>query len=252
MARPITWQPLIDFDYLMSMLPEWRSAFANAEPYPHLVIDNFIDLALVRALVDEIPNYRELKNSKDAWETLDSGKAAQFKKDFLSMELRAGRLTRQMYWELNSAEFIVFLQQLTGIAGLLPDPYLLGGGIHETRRDGYLVLHADFNKQKETGLDRRLNIIVYLNETWPADYGGALQLWERDQSRCVKTVEPVAGRAVLFATEPDTWHGHPEPLRCPEEESRKSLALYYYSRTRDGVEVPAEKTLWFDSAADQR
>lgn len=194
-----------------------------------------------------MPENAQYKPRKDLGDLLASGNPAQFKKDFLSMEMLAGRTTRQLYWELNSADFMAFLQQLTGIDYLLPDPYLFGGGIHETRAGGYLLLHADFNKQKELGLDRRLNIIIYLNEAWQDGYGGLLQLWHRDQSACSKAVRPLAGRAVIFATESDTWHGHPEPLTTPDGVTRKSIALYYYSRARDGLDVPAQKTVWLDT-----
>lgn len=249
-TREIVWPQIIDVAALSSQVDALKASFLNAEPFPHIVLDNFLSTEWVNALVNEIPSYRDYKQKMDVWGELDSGKAAQFKKDYLSMEIRAGRLTRQLYWELNSSEFLQLLERITGIESLLPDPYLFGGGIHETRPGGYLLLHADFNKQKETGLDRRLNIILYLNEQWEEAYGGALQLWARDQSGCVKEVMPLAGRAVIFATEKDTWHGHPEPLCCPEDDTRKSFALYYYTRKRDGEEVPQHQTLWFDPDTD--
>lgn len=242
----ITWSPLLDYQRLTSIASSERELFRSAAPFPHIVIDNFITKDLVGQLLAEIPENAQHKPRKDLGDMLVSGNPAQFKKDFLSMEMLAGRATRQLYWELNCADFMLFLQQLTGVDYLLPDPYLFGGGIHETRSGGYLVLHADFNKQKELGLDRRLNIIIYLNEEWQDSYGGFLQLWHRDQSACVKAVRPLAGRAVIFATEADTWHGHPEPLATPEGVTRKSIALYYYSRSRNGVEVPAKKTVWLE------
>lgn len=246
MTIEATWPVLLDYARLNALAERLSAAFIGASPYPHIVIDDFIDIDLVRQLVAEIPENSQYKPRKDVGDIMASGNPAQFKKDFLSMEIATGRLTRQLYWELNSEEFLGFLQKLTGIDYLLPDPYLFGGGIHETRTGGFLVLHADFNKQKELGLDRRLNIILYLNEEWPDDYGGLLQLWERDQSACVKAVRPLAGRAVIFATGPDTWHGHPEPLAAPEGLSRKSLALYYYTRKRDGIDVPTKTTVWID------
>jgi hypothetical protein len=42
---------------------------------------------------------------------------------------------------------------------------------------------------------------------------------------------------MVFGTTDFTYHGHPDPLRCPEGMSRKSLALYYFSNGRPSEEV---------------
>lgn len=237
--------PLLDYRRLQQVAREQATSFQTAEPFPHIQIDDFISPALVDAIVAEIPDYRQTKTNKDAWETLDDGSVAQYRKSFLSMEMRVGRITRQLYWELNSADFLAFLQQLTGIDALVPDPYLLGGGIHETQRGGYLMVHADFNKHPELKLDRRLNIIIYLNRDWPDEYGGHLELWDKPMQHCVKKIAPLAGRCVIFKTGRDTWHGHPHPLNCPEDRTRQSLALYYYSNGRPVEEGNEEHlTLW--------
>ncbi len=237
--------PLLDYEHLEQIARNRAQSFQAADPFPHIMIDNFLSPELVDAVVAEIPDYRKAKTNKDAWETLDDGSVAQYRKSFLSMEMRVGRLTRQLYWELNSADFLSFLQRLTGIEGLVPDPYLLGGGIHETQRGGYLMVHADFNKHPELKLDRRLNIIIYLNRDWPDEYGGHLELWDKPMQRCVQKIAPLAGRCVIFKTGRDTWHGHPHPLNCPEERTRQSLALYYYSNGRPVEEGNDEHlTLW--------
>jgi Rps23 Pro-64 3,4-dihydroxylase Tpa1-like proline 4-hydroxylase len=237
--------PLLDYANLEQIARNQAQSFQTADPFPHIMIDNFLSPELVDAVVSEIPDYRKAKTNKDAWETLGDGSVAQYRKSFLSMEMRVGRLTRQLYWELNSADFLSFLQKLTGIEGLVPDPYLLGGGIHETQRGGYLMVHADFNKHPELKLDRRLNIIIYLNRDWPDEYGGHLELWDKPMQHCVQKIAPLAGRCVIFKTGRDTWHGHPHPLNCPEDRTRQSLALYYYSNGRPVEEGNDEHlTLW--------
>jgi Rps23 Pro-64 3,4-dihydroxylase Tpa1-like proline 4-hydroxylase len=137
--------------------------------------------------------------------------------------------------QLNAAPFMAFLEKLTGIAGLIPDPHLRGGGLHEIRRGGALGVHADFNFYKRLNLYRRLNLLVYLNENWTEAWGGDLELWDRQGKRCVRRISPIFNRAVVFDTSNLSYHGHPNPLQCPEERSRKSLALYYYT-----VDAPAE------------
>ena len=161
------------------------------------------------------------------------------------MELRVGLPIRHFYWELNSAEFISFLQTLTGVSALIPDPYRAGGGLHESKAGGFLMVHADYNKQPETDLDRRLNIIVYLNKNWKESYGGDLELWTADMKTCVKKVAPLAGRAVIFSTGSDTYHGHPTPLTCPPDMSRKSISTFYYSNGRPvGESDRPHVTIW--------
>ena len=131
---------------------------------------------------------------------------------------------------------MAFLEKLTGIAGLIPDPHLRGGGLHEIRRGGSLGVHADFNFYKRLNLFRRLNLLLYLNENWSEEWGGHLELWDRTGKRCMQRIAPIFNRAVIFDTSNFSYHGHPHPLECPDNRSRKSLALYYYT-----VEAPADE-----------
>ena len=139
---------------------------------------------------------------------------------------------------LNSQPFLEFLQQLTGIKEtLIPDPYFEGGGFHEIKPGGYFKMHVDFHKHKLTKLDRRLNILVYLNEDWKEEYGGHFELWERDMSKCVTRILPQFNRLAMFSTTDFSWHGLPDPLTCPPDRSRRSIALYYYTNGRPEGEV---------------
>src|SRR5204863_6284010 len=132
------------------------------------------------------------------------------------------------------------------IEGLIPDPYLFGGGLHQIERGGVLSVHADYNFHPVMHVDRRLNLLVYLNESWDPSWGGDLELWDRDMRRAVKTIEPVAGRCVIFGTTDFSYHGHPDPLTCPPEVTRRSLALYYYTNGRPAHEVdPSRNTTKF-------
>jgi len=100
-----------------------------------------------------------------------------------------------------------------------------------------LAIHADFNRHRAYSLDRRLNLLLYLNKDWREEYGGHLQLWNRDMTRCEAKVLPVFNRVMIFSTTDFTYHGHPDPLQCPEGMTRKSLALYYFSNGRPAEEV---------------
>jgi hypothetical protein len=158
-----------------------------------------------------------------------------------------GDATRHLLNELNSAAFIDFLEELTGIRGLVPDPHLEGGGMHQIVRGGHLNVHVDFNRHPRTGLGRRLNALIYLNRDWKDEYGGALELWSTDGSRCERRIPPLFNRLVVFSTTESSYHGHPTPLSCPPEMTRKSLALYYYSlpvAAQNGPGADAHNTVW--------
>jgi len=142
---------------------------------------------------------------------------------------------------LNSEPFLEFLQNLTGIKEkLVPDPYLEGGGYHQIKSGGFLKVHVDFHKHRDMQLDRRINVLVYLNEDWPEEYGGHFELWERDMSACAVKVAPLFNRLVVFSTTDYSWHGHPDALTCPPDRSRRSLALYYYTNGRPADEIKPE------------
>lgn len=130
------------------------------------------------------------------------------------------------------------MQQLTSIEeALVSDPHFCGGGLHEIKSGGLLKIHADFCRHGETGLDRRINLLIYLNKNWDEEFGGHLQLWDKEMRACAKKILPVFNRVVIFNTTDFTFHGHPDPVTCPPGRSRKSLALYYYSNGRPKHEL---------------
>ena len=233
---------LLDYARLQKIAEMEHKTFINAEPFPHLVIDNFLSSESVNLLVNDYQMPKDRIKQDDNSELFSDGSLAQFRKDWLSMEIRSGIHVRRFFWELNSANFLVFLQQLTGIGSLIPDPYRAGGGLHETRSGGFLMVHADYNRQPETDLHRRLNVIIYLNQDWQPEWGGDLELWTPDMKHCVKKVAPLAGRAVIFNTRTDTLHGHPHPLQCPANRVRKSISAFYYTNGESDSEP--HMTIW--------
>lgn len=205
-------------------------------PFPHIVLDDFLDPGFLRAVAAEFPD----KGNQECFMREQERLKFQFRPDQCE-----GPLTRMLFAELNSRAFLSFLAGLTGIEGLIPDPYHAGAGLHETRRGGHLSIHADFPRHKEMGVIRRLNLLIYLNEDWQDDYGGALELWDKRMKAAVQRISPVFGRAVIFSTERDTFHGHPDPLLCPEDRSRRSIATYYYTAGAEQDQGLIERTTDF-------
>ena len=236
---------LFDEDRLQSLAARHREEYATASPFPHVVIDDFLTTDICDRLLAEFPRREDIDWLK--FERHHSKKLAT------KGDRQFGDYTRQVLLEFNTALCLRFLEALTGIEGLLPDPHYEGGGLHQIERGGFLKVHTDFNYHNKLKLDRRINLIVYLNRDWQEEYGGHLELWARDMSRCVRRVLPVYNRCVVFSTTDWSFHGHPERLTCPPEQTRKSLALYYYSNGRPQEErSAAHGTLWQESKPASR
>ena len=137
---------------------------------------------------------------------------------------------------MKTSTFVTFLQDLSGINNLIPDPHYRGAGIHVTGQGGGLDVHADFNRYTRFGLDRRVNTLLYLNHDWPDAYGGHFELWPRNMSGCAGRVAPLFNRFVAFSTTDFSYHGHPSRMRLPAGRMRRSLALYYYTNGRPANE----------------
>ena len=211
-----------DRDQLLSIADGKSDAYASARPFPHVVIDDLLPEEVLEEVLAEFPSPEQAD-----WFAFDSPLERKLAtKDDAAM----GEATRHVLAELNSAAFVDFLERLTGIDGLVPDPHFVGGGLHQIERGGHLKVHADFNRHPRTSLERRLNLLVYLNRDWKDEYGGALELWNREMTAPEAQILPLFNRCVVFSTTDTSFHGHPEPLTCPEGMTRKSMALYYYSK----------------------
>lgn len=228
-AAPAPARPFhFDADRLQQVSDRAGTAFTQASPFPHLIIDNLLPPQLLESVLAEFPDPHQAK-----WKQCYH---ANSKKLSCADERLMGDTTRHVLAELNSGTFLSFLERLTGIRGLIPDPHLFGGGLHLIEPGGFLKIHADFNVHQQLRLDRRLNLLLFLNQNWREEYGGHLELWDRDMTACRQRILPVFNRCVIFATTDWAYHGHPEPLTCPPDRSRKSIAMYYYTNGRPAEE----------------
>jgi hypothetical protein len=157
---------------------------------------------------------------------------------------QAPDVIRDVMYQLNSASTLKALERLTGEGPLISDPFFEGGGMHQIERGGYLAVHADFNKPRHLPIFRRLNLILYLNKDWDPAYSGELELWDRENKEKKRSVPPVANRVVIFTTDTTSFRGHPVPLSCPPDRTRRSLALYYYSVTAPERDHTGTTTRW--------
>jgi len=211
--------------------------YSNAVPFPHVVLDDFFDPNLLNHVLAEFPPPNAIR-----WQQFDNEREIKLAS---AAEFSFGPITRLFLYHLNSITFLDFLSTVTGIPNLISDPRFDGGGLHQIVRGGKLGVHADFNRHPAYNLDRRLNLLLYLNKDWREEYGGHLQLWNRDMTRCDARVLPIFNRVMIFGTTDFTYHGHPDPLQCPEDTTRKSLALYYFSNGRPAEEISGDHSTIF-------
>lgn len=226
-------------EILLNLGIEKHQEYINASPFPHIILDNLFDLNTLRKISSEFPKMQEKMQGKANNTTLNKLSFRQPEK----LELFEP-LTAEFSQELNSLEFCKFLENLTGIESIKSDPYFEGGGPHEIKKGGFLKMHVDFNIHPITNQDRRINVLIYLNDNWKEEYKGQLDLWDTEMGDLKKSVLPIINRVVIFNTTDNSWHGHPDPLACPETVSRKSLAFYYYTDPEPGQSRSRHSTIY--------
>ena len=217
-----------------------NALYVANKPWPHLVIDDFFDPEwLERVRLEAAATDRSKRYAKFLDRKTDHNKFA-FLPDAVGPE------TTRLVNFLNSGPFLTFLEKLTGITGLLADPSYFGGGLHKILTGGFLEIHADFNHLKRYDLERRLNLLLYLNKDWQPSYQGDLEMWDRPSMTRVTAIAPVFNRCVIFSTTAESLHGHPVPLATPPGTERMSIALYYYTNTWEPV-AAEHSTLFYIS-----
>jgi Rps23 Pro-64 3,4-dihydroxylase Tpa1-like proline 4-hydroxylase len=220
---------VLDFDRLEEIGRVQRELFATAKPFPHLVIDDFLEPEAAERVHEEFlrttsgwHHYHHYNEKKEAVTSLEA------------MEPH----TRELVDALHSRRFVAFVERLTGIESLVPDPELDGAGLHRSFPGGFLNVHTDFlSHTTHRSWSRQVNLLIYLNKNWNPEWRGDLELWDAEVRNCVATVTPIFNRCVLFRTTEASYHGHPHPLACPAGESRKSLALYYFREERQALRL---------------
>jgi Rps23 Pro-64 3,4-dihydroxylase Tpa1-like proline 4-hydroxylase len=216
-------------------------------PFPHTIIDNFFK----NEVLDNILlNMNNLKDQDADSKFIIPHSPYEYNKYAFSSNY--GDYLKNVFIELNAPEFIKYLEQITGIENLITnDISLLGAGIHRIKNGGYLQLHTDFNSYHNHygKLDRRINLLIYMNPEWKEEYKGELCICDKEKNICVKKIVPILNRCVIFNTSNKSVHGHPEKLNTPENICRQSIAVYYYTRnTNNEYDFEGDRehsTIWY-------
>ncbi|SDD28595.1 Proline 4-hydroxylase (includes Rps23 Pro-64 3,4-dihydroxylase Tpa1), contains SM-20 domain [Sphingomonas sp. YR710] len=207
-----------DFD--AARLAELEAEFAAARPFRHIVLDDFLRLPAGQVLPEfPAPDWEGWEGFSDSY---------QRNKRFCGDIDRIPPLFQAMIHELSGPAFLSFMEKVSGVRGLIPDPYLVGGGLHCSGPGGILAPHADFHHYARLELFRRINVLVYFNTDWSAEDGGCLELFEKGAATAERAVVPAYGRMVMFLTDDRSIHGFSRPI-AHQDRWRRSLALYYYT-----------------------
>lgn len=204
-----------------------KAYYATAKPFRHVAIDNLWPTDTLDSMLAEI-------------DAMDLNRWNNIEQDTRERTLRMksaadmGPAGNRFLSLTHSAAFLYLLSEITDVWQLLPDPYLQGGGYALMRRGDYFNVHSDRNTAYETGLYRRLAMIVFLNKDWKAEYNGQLELWNHEATRCEVTVDPVYNKTILFEVANPNFHGVPKPLMCPPDRMRESFILYYHTAAKEG------------------
>ncbi|HVA38097.1 MAG TPA: 2OG-Fe(II) oxygenase [Candidatus Dormibacteraeota bacterium] len=234
--------PAVDFDRLEREADQLRAAFNVGDPIRHVVIDAMLRDEVARRAFEAFPSPEQMAI---AFEGLVEVKNAEERIERLDPVFQA------IFGDLRSERFLGWLQRVTGIADLSPDPELHGGGLHQGPDGSYLDIHADFNLHPRLGLYRRLNVLIYLNPAWNQTWGGYLELWARDMSECRASIEPILNRCVIMETHDRAFHGYRQ-LHLPEGTTRKSVASYYYSPHRSEAQSAESHNTLFQLRPQER
>ena len=214
--------------------------FNSKKPFRYIAIDNFLNPEPADRLLEEFTyptdgtwNYVTYLNQN---------------KKFTKTQFEEGSIMNDFYKEINGREFLDVISRIVDIEDLMGDDTLFGAGLHQTVAGGFLDVHVDFNMQPHTKFHRRRNAIIYMNKNWKDEYEGHLELWDNEKMELLQKVSPDFNRCVIFETNEISFHGHPKPLNPPKGGSRKSIATYFYTRTRPEEDtVPERNTIFLNT-----
>jgi Rps23 Pro-64 3,4-dihydroxylase Tpa1-like proline 4-hydroxylase len=202
---------------------ELKANTLSAIPFPHFKIDNFLSADFANQIFDSFPSHEfTISKGKQFTKLNEKGKTQLTDSNFFPAPVK------KLNEILAAQNFLDDMSFVFDIPKLLPDHNLVGGGIHQTGSKGRLDVHIDFNRIAERDLHRRLNILIYFNKEWKSEWGGNIELWDKEVKTCHQSFEPIFNRCVVFATNEISYHGVTE-IKCPEGVTRKSFAAYYYT-----------------------
>ncbi len=237
MLEHIYTNKVFNFDKFEEEVNNNKENYQNKKPFSFGAINELFSNDSLDGILESFP---DINNEKEWDKRDDKGIQVKLRTNWKT-ELDIPPKVLKVVQALQSGRFCRLLSEYTGIDGLMPDYWFGGGGLNQIMPGGQLAIHVDGTHNDEIKMYRRVNVIVFLNKDWKDEYGGHLEFWDKDLTECIDKIRPDYNTMALFNTSDLTQHGHPHPLTCPENMSRKSLILYYYTSTRPEEEIVHEK-----------
>ena len=193
--------------------------YFNAQPVPWIALPDFLPDELYKKIaqqVDNIPKQRWTKFTRNG----------SYMEECMNNYGDVAPLIRQLNLEMNSSEFITWLENFTKESKLIPDPHAVGGGLMKSYQGHSLKMHTDFNWNEELHLNRRLNLILYLSKEWQPEWKGGLQFRNLENTETVAEITPEPNTLLMWKYHPKLRHGHPHPITCPQTVSRVGFRIF--------------------------
>jgi Rps23 Pro-64 3,4-dihydroxylase Tpa1-like proline 4-hydroxylase len=222
----------ININSLQARKAQIKAEYQSKKPFRYVMFENFFSPDVAELIYENYPSIND-----GIW---DGTTFIDQKNKFQKNKFEENSPIDKLFKELNSAPFLEWLQYISQIeTELLGDDELFGGGLHQSTKGAFLNVHVDYNIHPTTKFHRRLNVLIYMNKEWKDEYEGHLELWDFSDGKknLLSKVAPLFNRCVIFETNEISFHGHPKPLNVPENINRKSIATYYYTKTRPSNEI---------------
>lgn len=227
------------------VLTKIKSDYNSASPFPFVVIPNFFKADVAEQIHNSFPKSEGTDANqfiKDGWCVYDNPIEGKLAMNNFEAINKHGAILTEIWNVLESDELVDIISNITGIENLEKDPHRHGAGLHSHPPNGRLDMHLDYSIHPITGKERRVNLLIYMNKDWKDEWNGKLELWEGDKTkmtniRPVQSISPNFNQAILFRTSDISWHGMPEPVKCPDGECRKSIAIYYVAERREDAYI---------------
>jgi len=230
---------MIDIELIVNKYDpkDYAVDYSHGSPIPWLYFDDFLPEDTLAAVQNDVKNM-----PSHMWSNFT-------RNDSMMKEcnnLKYAKVIRDLVLNLNSSEFIEWLEEMTNHKKLIPDPLLIGAGLMRCGTGNSLKLHTDFNWNEQLNLNRRLNAILYISEEWDESWGGGLEFWNFERTECLHTVAPKSNRLLLWDYDKRLVHGHPIPLTCPKDTYRDGLRLFYFNSNATPEHQPHRSLYWTD------
>jgi Rps23 Pro-64 3,4-dihydroxylase Tpa1-like proline 4-hydroxylase len=228
-----------------NFIPELENKIVvSNDPFPNVIIKNLMPIEIAKKAEEEFISFKK---------TVDAGcKPFQETKRLMENYNEMPPTIKKIVEFFNSKTFIEILEKKFSLKNIQADWTLHGGGLHESFKGGFLKVHSDFLYMRKSKLRRVLNLLIYLNSDWKENWGGALELWDHNMRSAQKSILPEINNAVIFRTDKDSNHGFPDPINCPQEVRRKSIALYYYVKEKTILPIAIKRRKYFHAVWKRR